>query len=119
MEIEDIRSYALTKPGAEESFPFGTDTLVFKVGGKIFMLMGLDKQPFFINLKADPDRSEGLRERYPQITPAWHMNKIHWNSVNPQGLKPNFIKELIDDSYDLVFKSLTKKLQAGISLLTE
>lgn len=114
MEIEDIRSYALAKPGAEESFPFGTETLVFKVGGKIFMLMGLDKQPLFINLKADPDNSESLRERYPQVVPAWHMNKTHWNSVFPEGLKPSLIKELIDNSYQLIFKSLTKKWQAEI-----
>lgn len=119
MEIEDIRSYALSKKGAGESFPFGTDTLVFKVGGKIFMLMGLDKQPIFFNLKADVDRSASLRERYPQITPAWHMNKTHWNSVNPVGLKEELIKTLIDHSYDLIFNSLSKKTRSEILAATE
>lgn len=115
MEIEAIRELALCMEGASESLPFGPDTLVFKVGGKMFMLIALDRQPLFINLKAEPEKSEFLREHYPQITPGWHMNKTHWNSVRCEGLKPSLIKELIEDSYRLVFNSLSKKLQTEIS----
>lgn len=114
MEIEAVRSYALNKQGTSESLPFGPDTLVFKLGGKMFMLIALDRQPILINLKAEPDKSEMLRDEYAQITPGWHMIKKHWNSVSCLGLKPELIRELIDDSYNLVLKSLPKKAQAEI-----
>lgn len=117
MEIEQIREYALSKNGTEEGFPFGPDTLVFKVGNKMFALIALDRQPMAVNLKADPEKSEEMRAKYPQITPGWHMNKTHWNTVVCEGIQPKLIKELIDDSYDLILKSLTKKLQKEISEL--
>lgn len=114
MTAEEIRTYCLEKRGVEEGFPFDNDTLVFKVGGKIFVLMSLEKQPLVINVKTDPQKSASLREQYFQITGAYHMNKTHWNSVQLDGLKKELVLELIDHSYELIFKSLTKKLQKEI-----
>jgi predicted DNA-binding protein (MmcQ/YjbR family) len=88
-----------------------------KVDTKMFLLMPLEKQPLQINVKTDPEWSAELRERYPQITGAFHMNKTHWNSVMVDGLKRELIIKLIDHSYDLVFKSLTKKAQNIINNL--
>ncbi|UQB69739.1 MmcQ/YjbR family DNA-binding protein [Epilithonimonas zeae] len=114
MEIEEIREYCLSKKAVTEGFPFDNETLVFKVGGKMFLLISLEKQPTTFSAKADSEWSEELRENYPQISGAYHMNKTHWNSVLCEGLKKELILKMIDHSYDLVFKSLTKKLQAEI-----
>lgn len=117
MDVEEIREYALGKKGAEEGFPFGPDALVFKVGKKMFALISLDRQTFSINLKTDPEKSEKLREEFPQITPGWHMNKTHWNTVICDGLSPKLVKELIDDSYHLVLQSLSMKVKKEIAEL--
>ena len=110
MNIEDIRTYCLDKKAVAESFPFDSDTLVFKVGKKMFALTGLNHNPLRINLKCNPEKAILLREQYPQITPAFHMNKKHWNSVLlDNSLPPDLIKELIDHSYELVVKAMTKK----------
>lgn len=116
MNSEEIRDYCLLKKAVEESFPFDKETLVFKVGNKMFALMSLERQPTSINLKADPDWSLELREEYHQIIPGYHMNKVHWNTVNVDGLKPDLIRKLIDHSYDLIFASLTKKVREEILL---
>lgn len=114
MEANDIRDYCLKKKGVREDFPFDNETLVFKVGKKIFLLMSLEKHPLLINVKTDPEWSDSLREEYPQITGGYHMNKKHWNSVQCIGIKPDLILKLIDHSYDLVFSSLTKKVREEI-----
>jgi len=116
MNIEEFRSYCLSKNGAAESFPFGEETLVFKVMGKIFALAALDAHPASANLKCDPEKALELREEYGSlIAPGYHMNKKHWNTVKIEGnLPPALIVELIDHSYDLVVKSLAKKLQAEL-----
>lgn len=111
MTAEAIREYCLEKKGVTEGFPFNETTLVFKVGGKMFLLLDLESQPLKISAKANPEWSEELREKFPQITGAYHMNKTHWNSLLCEGLKPDFIKKMIDHSYDLVFQSLTKKMR--------
>lgn len=112
MNIEKIRTYCLSKPHTNESFPFGDQTLVFKVHDKIFALLGLEP-PFSINLKCDPDRAIELRETYPDvIIPGYHMNKKHWNTVKlDANLSKDFISELIDHSYELVTAKLPKKLR--------
>lgn len=115
MEAEKIREYCLIKKAVTEGFPFDNETLVFKVGGKMFLLISLEKRPVTFSAKANPEWSEELREEYSQIIGAYHMNKTHWNSVVCEGLKEDLIFKLIDHSYDLVFKSLTKKLQAEIN----
>jgi predicted DNA-binding protein (MmcQ/YjbR family) len=104
MNIETIREYILQKPDVTEGFPFGEDTLVFKVKDKIFFLTGLDSSPLRFNVKCDPDKAIQLREEYPEtIQPGFHMNKKHWNTVIIDGrLSAKQLKEMIDDSYELV-----------------
>jgi len=117
MNIEELREYCISKKGVTECFPFDEVTLVFKVMGKMFALTNLDG-PTTINLKCDPDRAIELREQYSDILPGYHMNKTHWNTVNVQGsLSNQIIKELIDHSYDLVVKSLTRKLREELQAM--
>ncbi len=105
MDIESIRNYALQKEDVTESFPFGGDTLVFKVTEKVFLLMGLDSDPLQFNVKCDPEKAIELREEYPDaVLPGYHMNKKHWNSIIVEKIKSNLLKEMIDDSYNLVAK---------------
>ena len=102
MDIESLREYCISKKGATESFPFGEDTLVFKVTGKIFALVNLDGD-LSINLKCDPTLAIELREMYSSVTSGYHMNKKHWNTVLLDGSVPD--KEIlswIDHSYDLI-----------------
>ncbi|UFH32656.1 MmcQ/YjbR family DNA-binding protein [Chryseobacterium sp. C-71] len=114
MDANEILDYCLSKKGVTETFPFDNETLVMKVATKMFLLMSLEKQPLTIAVKTDPEWSAELREQHPQITGAFHMNKTHWNSVAIDGLKKQLILKLIDHSYDLVFKSLTKKSKEEI-----
>ena len=118
MNIEIIRDYCLNKPAVTESFPFDEDTLVFKIGNtKMFLLASLERVPLRINLKALPEKAVEWREKYPQITPGYHMNKKHWNSVVIDGLLPDsLIFEMIDESYHLVVKSLSKKLRNELGI---
>ena len=110
MNIEEIRDYCLAKPGVTEGFPFNDTALVFKVGGKMFALLDLSEEARGITLKCDPEKGVGLREQYPEVTPAYHFNKKHWNTVDPSGSLPEeLFLELIDHSYELVVKSLEKK----------
>lgn len=119
MNIEEFRNYCLSKKGVTESFPFGEQTLVFKVMEKIFALAGLDAHPATANLKCDPERAIELREEYDGlIIPGYHMSKQHWNTVEIEGNLPSkLLLQLIDHSYYLVVKSLTKKLQAELANL--
>jgi len=114
MDANEILEYCLSKKGVTESFPFDNETLVLKVGTKMFLLMSLERQPLSINVKTDPEWSLELREQHPQITGAYHMNKTHWNSVSVDGLKRDLLLKMINQSYDLVFKSLTKKIKEEI-----
>ena len=102
MDIETLREYCISKKGATEGFPFGDDTLVFKVNGKIFALVNLEGDQS-LNLKCDPALALELREQYPSVTPGYHMNKKHWNTVRLDGTIPDHdIISWIDHSYDLV-----------------
>ena len=110
MNIEDIRTYCLSKPATTESTPFGDDTLVFKVFDKIFALLSLSDKKL-VNLKCDPERAIQLREEHSAIIPGYHMNKKHWNSVYPNDLyDDDLIIEMIDHSFELVASKL-KKIQ--------
>ena len=111
MNIEEFRSYCLGKKGVTEDFPFGEDTLVFRVANKIFALTSLSDKPFRVNLKCDPEWAEELRVNYEEIIPGYHMNKMHWNTVNLESsyLPVDLKLKLIDHSYDLIFKKLSKK----------
>ena len=107
----DVAAYCLEKLGAEETYPFGVETTVMKVHGKVFALMNAEDNPPSINLKCDPTRSVLLRQEHPEITPGYHMNKVHWNTLNLTGKLPDaLVTELIDLSYDLVAKTVPKKL---------
>ncbi|RKD13172.1 MmcQ-like protein [Pelobium manganitolerans] len=114
MNIESLRNYCLSKAGAAESFPFGEETLVFKVGDKIFLLAGLSN-PISFNAKCTPAWALELREKYAAVQPGYHMNKKHWNTVfYNQNLPNSLLTELIDHSYSLVFNSLPQKIQQQI-----
>jgi predicted DNA-binding protein (MmcQ/YjbR family) len=117
MNIEELREYCLSLKGVTESFPFDESTLVFKVCGKMFCLTNL-KGDFSINLKNDPEKNIELREHYPAVIPGYHMNKKHWNTLEVDGsLKEDMIKNLIDESYDMIVMSLPKKVQQELKKL--
>lgn len=105
MDIESLRNYCLSKPDVEETLPFGPDTLVFKMSGKIFLLTGLDSEQLSFNVKCDPDKAIELREEFPCVLPGYHMNKKHWNTIMVDGsVTTKQLKEWIDHSYNLVAK---------------
>lgn len=109
MNLEQFREYCLSKPSATESAPFGPDVVVFKVSAKIFALAALDEVPTRANLKCDPDLALELRDRYEQVTPGYHMNKKHWNTIEIEsGIPDAELRKMIDHSYDLVAKRLRK-----------
>ncbi|MFI5131900.1 MAG: MmcQ/YjbR family DNA-binding protein [Chitinophagales bacterium] len=110
MNIESLRDYCLSKPNVEETLPFGPDTLVFKVDGKVFLLLALDEEKLRFNVKCDPDKAIELREEYACVLPGYHMNKKHWNTVVVDGsVSTKQLKEWIDWSYDLVLPKKKKK----------
>jgi len=110
MDLETIRKYCMEKKSTTESFPFGESTLVFKVSGKMFLLMSLDSLPLQFNVKCDPEKAEELREEYSSIIPAFHMNKKHWNTIILNGqINTRLVREMIDASYRLVVQSLPLK----------
>ena len=109
-DLAEFRAYCLTKPNVTEGTPFGPDTLVFKVSGKMFALASLDAIPPRVNLKCDPERALDLRDRYEEVQPGYHMNKKHWNTVELGGGIPDAeLREMIDHSYDLVVARLPKR----------
>jgi predicted DNA-binding protein (MmcQ/YjbR family) len=108
MERHDLRAYCLSKLGAREDFPFGEDVAVLKVADKMFALLPVSG-PVSISLKCDPAWAVVLRDTYPAVTPGYHLNKRHWNSLLMDGTIPDEeVQEMIDHSYDLVVKSLTQ-----------
>jgi predicted DNA-binding protein (MmcQ/YjbR family) len=115
MNIEEIRNHCNSKSGVEESFPFDETTLVFKVGGKMFLLIGLTNADRF-NVKCDPEMAVALREQYACVVPGWHMSKKHWNTIHIDGSVSNSMLETwINNSYDLVFSSLPLKVKQAIN----
>lgn len=116
MQFETVRNLCISLPLVTEEFPFGPDTIVWKVAGKLFCLGDINSFDS-INLKCDPERAAELRERYPQIQPGYHMNKTLWNTVYFEGLQQNLLRELILHSYDEVVRKLPKTVQSEISEL--
>ncbi len=118
MNIQQLYEFCLSKKGVTEHFSFDEDTLVFKVGGKMFCLTSLkewEKHTPSLNLKCDPERAEELRAEYDAINPGYHMSKVHWNTIDfNSDVSDKMMGELINHSYELVFKSLTKKIQNEI-----
>jgi predicted DNA-binding protein (MmcQ/YjbR family) len=115
MNIEALQEYCLAKKGVTESLPFGPDNLVFKVGGKLFLLASLDAVPLRFNVKCDPDTAVQLRDEYSCVLPGYHMNKMHWNTIVCDGSAADkYLRQWIDASYDLVWRSLPKKVKLEI-----
>ena len=102
MNIEEFRDFCLSLPLATEDMPFGDGVLTFRIHKKIFALVSLAGAPTKVNLKCDPQRALELRETYPEITPGYHMNKKHWNTLLIESLSQDLVKELILHSYHLV-----------------
>ena len=112
MNIETLRLYCLQKHAVEECFPFDQTTLVFKVGGKIFLLVSIESDPLQFNVKCDPEMAVELRESYDCVLPGYHMSKKHWNTIICNGtVRDATLQEWIDHSYTLVLDSLPKKLK--------
>ncbi|MEL5956542.1 MmcQ/YjbR family DNA-binding protein [Streptomyces sp. CLV115] len=108
MTPQQLRAFCLEFNASAEEFPFSPEILVFKVLGKMFALSTLDARPLTVNLKCDPDEAVRLREKYDAVVPGWHMNKRHWNTVTVSGVPDRVLRELIEDSYDLVVAGLPK-----------
>ncbi|WP_163514336.1 MmcQ/YjbR family DNA-binding protein [Gelidibacter japonicus] len=120
MNIEQLRQYCISKKGVTEDFPFDADTLVFKVQGKMFALIGLEKWEAgqkAINLKCDPVYAQELRADYEAIYPGYHMSKKHWNTIDLtlDEISPKFLAELIDHSYAMVVKGMPKKVRDSLN----
>ena len=117
MNIEEIREYCISKKGVTEGFPFNDTALVFKVADRMFALLDLSEENRGLSLKCDPDLALELRELYPQVTPAYHFNKKHWNGISlKSNLDPELLKEWIDHSYQITVSKLTKKVQEDLGL---
>lgn len=118
MNIEDFREYCLAKQGVTEELPFDEDTLVFKVGGKMFALCSITAYTEGITLKCNPEKALELREHYPnQVKPGYHMSKVHWNTVLPEaGVPDEKLRLWIDDSYLLVASKLPRAVKAKFCL---
>lgn len=119
MNIESVREYCLSLPHATEDFPFDETTLAFRIGGRIFAMIDLERTEWFV-LKCNPDMAIELREKYAEISPAWHMNKRHWNQINLFGyLSEELICSLIRHSFSLVVQKLPKVLRISLKGVTE
>lgn len=116
MDRGTLRAYCLAKTAAVEDFPFGEGVAVYKVLGKVFALLPVSSNPLSISLKCDPVLAELLRETYPTVTPGYHLNKRHWNSIEVNGSIPeDELLEMIDHSYDQVVKGMTKTEKAQLN----
>jgi len=114
MDLERFRTHCLGKQGVTEEFPFGEETLVYKVMGKMFCLTGVETFSS-VNLKVDPEQGVELREQYPAVQPGYHMNKKHWVTVLLDGSIPDrLLLQWVDISYDLVVRGLTKQQQSAL-----
>ena len=117
MDLADVCAHCLSLPHVEETTPFGPDVLVYKVGGKLFALTVPEDFPARVNLKCAPERAVELRDEYPGITPGYHMNKRHWNTVLLDGSVPSrLVRELIEHSYQLVVASLPARMRKELEL---
>lgn len=112
MTPDALKALCLGLNGASETFPFDLETSVFKVGGKIFAISALDADTLSVSLKCEPEIAVRLREAHPQITPGWHLNKRHWNTVLLDGSLPDgLVVEMVEDSYDLIVAKLPRARQ--------
>ncbi len=112
MDSKALRDWCLQQTGAVETFPFGDETSVFKVAGKIFALSALDRTPLEVSVKCEPGLALALRDSYRAIRPGYHLNKRHWNTITIDGSMPDqHVRDMVEDSYDLVVSALPKRLR--------
>ncbi len=117
INLDELESFLSAKPGTIREQPFGPEVLVFKTGGKIYALVAWEKHPLEISLKCDPENALFLRTRYSMVRPGYHLNKKHWNTITLDGSIPdNAVKKMINESYDLILQSLTKKQLENLSV---
>jgi predicted DNA-binding protein (MmcQ/YjbR family) len=117
MDGKALRRLCLGFAGAEETFPFGSETSVFKVGGKMFALSRLAGDPLSVSVKCEPPLAEELRAAHPAITPGYHLNKRHWNTVRIDGTLPErMIADMVEDSYDLVVSQLPRARRRALGV---
>ena len=115
MNSMDVRSWCLAQAGAVEDFPFGAETSVFKVAGKIFALGALDRTPLEVSVKCEPEIAVDLRRDHAAIRPGYHLSKRHWNTITLDGSLPDrLVRDLIEDSYDLVVSGLPKRVRGAL-----
>lgn len=115
MRPAELRDLCLARSGAIEDFPFGSEVSVFKVGGKMFALSMLNRTPLEVSLKCEPELALQLRDTYAAIRPGYHLNKRHWNTLTIDGsLSEQFLREQIEDSYDLVVSALPKRTREAL-----
>ena len=115
MNAAQLRRWCLAQSGAVEEFPFGPETSVFKVGGKIFAISALGRTPLEVSLKSEPELALQLRADYAAIRPGYHLNKRHWNTITLDGRVPDeLVRDLVEDSYDLVVSALPARVRAEL-----
>ncbi len=115
MTADELRAWCLDQNGAMEDFPFGPHTSVFKVAGKMFALSALDGDPLQVSVKCEPELAVELRRTYDPIGPGYHLNKRHWNTIVVDGTLPDqFLRDLVEDSYDLVVSALPRRTQTEL-----
>ena len=115
MNAPELREWCLEQNGAIEDFPFTPEHSVFKVHGKMFALSALERNPLEVSVKCEPELAVALRASYPAIRPGYHLNKRHWNTITLDGSLPDqLVRDLIEDSYDLVVSALPKRVRAQL-----
>jgi predicted DNA-binding protein (MmcQ/YjbR family) len=115
MDPTELREWCLGQAGAIEDFPFGPEHSVFKVAGKMFALSALERTPLEVSVKCEPELAVALRDTHPAIRPGYHLNKRHWNTITLDGSLPDqLVRDLIEDSYDLVVSALPKRVHAEL-----
>ena len=116
MDATQLRAWCLRQPGAVEEFPFGPETSVFKVGGKLFAIAALDGTPLQVSVKCEPELAVGLREAHAAIRPGYHLNKRHWNTLTLDGsLSDQLVRDLVEDSYALIVSALPRRVREQLS----
>lgn len=120
MDIESLRDFCLSLPLVTECFPFDEATLVFKVEGRMFLFVGLERVELMVNVKCDPDYALVLRDAHSEVTPGYHMNKKYWNTIHiTPSLRDNLVKEWVLHSYCEVVKKLNRAEREKITKLLE
>jgi predicted DNA-binding protein (MmcQ/YjbR family) len=120
VNLDELRRHCLDKPGSNEGHPFGPGALVMKVAGKMFAIIMENEHPLSISLKCDPELAPELRAAFEDVAPGYHLNKRHWNTITLSGSLPDSqIRDWIDDSYELVFEGVPKRVREELESPTE